>query len=751
MKKNFTLSFFLMTAVLFGGVVFGQTGFPCGDQDLAVCGSACGAVTLVADSSPCIFNSGEAQLYLLVDENNATVDGDLDNNDIIQVSSSGIFDGIPTGDYAYYSLTYDAANASEILPYAQVGDVIFGLLGSATAAGPGLFISNNPPYVLEVSPLVTVNGASCNCSSTGVTPEANIIEPCFCLNNATNATNGQFSELVEVTSNPGETWTVVAQTGAYQLTSPAPPAAPTPISLGTAMIETPAGSGHYQIHFLHVDAIGYTMSVSNGSFTLFQSATCFYPDATITGLSDTYCTLDAPVALTSSASTSGTATFTIDGMPATTLNPAMLGVGTHTVVLSFNAADAPNTTNPGCITTVTRNITIVNDCVTGQYGSVSGALYDDANGNGVQDPGEESYAGILVTLYDAVTNAPVAQVYTDLNGNFIFPSTPYGTYYINVDLPSNIIPAPGSGFGLNGNSINFTLNANNASPAFTIEIVSAPTTDYCDFVAFFVNTSCTDDKEAYYLNFTLQGPPQYAGQGYTLSSNGNIIGVYNSSFALGPFDNGTGYNYTLTSIADPSCVKTVSKSLVECLVTPIQLISFEGENAGSQNYLTWSTGTEENVKYFNLNRSFDGENFEVIATINSEGQNNTVTNYDYFDSSFQGRSAYYQLSFTDLSGGVHIASEIILISREAVAGFQISNLYPVPVTDVLNIDFVTEAVQEVRITIFDIAGKLITTQNVNANEGPNSISIDLPNLPTGNYILRMENGAEVVNKKFTRQ
>jgi|GEM_PF-6319716 len=741
----------LMIPILFGGVVFGQTGFPCGFQDLTVCEPDCGVATLIADSSPCVFNSGEAQLYLLVDENNATVNGDLDNSRIIQVSSSGIFVGIPTGDYAYYSLTYDAAYASEILPDAQVGDAIFILLGSATAVGPGTFISNDPPYVLEVSPLVTVNGPSCDCGSTGITPEANIIVPCACLNNATNSTNGQFSEVVEVTSNPGETWTVVAQTGAYALTSPSPPAAPTALALGSVLTENPAGSGHYQIHFLHVDAIGYTMNVSNGTFTLFQSATCFYPDATITGLSDTYCTLDAPTVLTSSASTSGTSTFTIDGMAATSLNPAILGVGTHTVVLTFDATDATNTTNPGCITTVTRNVTIVDDCIVGQYGTISGVLYNDVNGNGVQDPGEQLYAGILVTLYDAITNEPVAQVYTDLNGNFIFPSTPYGMYYINIDLPSNIIPAVGSGIGLDGNSINFTLDENNASPAYTIELVSAPNTDYCDFVAFFVNTSCTDDGEAYYLNFTLQGPPQYATQGYTLSSNANIIGVYYSSFVLGPFDNGTGYSYTLTSIVDPSCVKTISKSKVECLVTPIQLISFKGENAGSQNYLTWSTGTEENVKYFNLNRSFDGENFDVIATINSEGYSNTVTNYDYFDSSFQGRSAYYQLSFTDLSGGVHIASDIILISREAVAGFQISNLYPVPVTDLLNIDYITEIDQEVHISIFDIGGKLITTHNTNATAGINTVSVDMHNLPSGTYILRIENGAEVVNKKFTRQ
>lgn len=72
------------------------------------------------------------------------------------------------------------------------------------------------------------------------------------------------------------------------------------------------------------------------------------PAPTITNLNTSYCANAASVTLTSSIAGS---TFTIDGVAATSLNPANLSVGPHTVIVS-------NTNSNNCTGTATQTVTI---------------------------------------------------------------------------------------------------------------------------------------------------------------------------------------------------------------------------------------------------------------------------------------------------------------------------------------------------------------------------------------------------------
>jgi|GEM_PF-5167604 len=185
---------------------------------------------------------------------------------------------------------------------------------------------------------------------------AMITDPCACLNNATTTTNGQFSELVEITGPTGQTWTVTAISGYFETTSAAPPAAPTPITVGTVLVET--SPGVYQLPGRHVDAIGFSVSISNGFTTFTQAATCYYPEAMVDIAADV-CISDPAFALMGSAvlgdgsgtPVTGTSTFTVNGAAATMFDPGALGVGTHTVTITFDA-DSVNPANTGCVQTM---------------------------------------------------------------------------------------------------------------------------------------------------------------------------------------------------------------------------------------------------------------------------------------------------------------------------------------------------------------------------------------------------------------
>ncbi len=65
-------------------------------------------------------------------------------------------------------------------------------------------------------------------------------------------------------------------------------------------------------------------------------------------------------------------------------------------------------------------------------GSISGAVWQDDNSNGVQDAGEAGLTGISVALLDA-TGAALGSLTTDGSGNYAFEGLPPGAYAVAVD------------------------------------------------------------------------------------------------------------------------------------------------------------------------------------------------------------------------------------------------------------------------------------------------------------------------------
>jgi len=182
---------------------------------------------------------------------------------------------------------------------------------------------------------------------------------CECLNNATNQDNGQFREVIQIRALAGQTWTVTANTGLYTSTSPAPPASPLLIALGTAM--TPGSSDgidndkdgttdeademiYYTLRGVHVDALGYNVTLKNvAGQALTITNKCYYPSPVFTNLNDPFC-LTTPIFTIGVVDNFGGAgnviNVTVNGVATTTFNAATLGVGSHKVAATFDAGTA---------------------------------------------------------------------------------------------------------------------------------------------------------------------------------------------------------------------------------------------------------------------------------------------------------------------------------------------------------------------------------------------------------------------------
>lgn len=88
--------------------------------------------------------------------------------------------------------------------------------------------------------------------------------------------------------------------------------------------------------------------------------------------------------------------------------------------------------------------------------------------------------------------------------------------------------------------------------------------------------------------------------------------------------------------------------------------------------------------------------------------------------------------------------------NQFVQGLKYS-LYPNPASDWMNIEMEVENDGEYLVTMHDLSGRLIKTQNLGyLYKGRVSTSLEVFELPTGNYILSISNGKKGLSKKFIK-
>lgn len=99
-----------------------------------------------------------------------------------------------------------------------------------------------------------------------------------------------------------------------------------------------------------------------------------------------------------------------------------------------------------CITLATNVSNLTIDA--GMYiappvlGSIGDFIWNDANHNGIQDPGETGIANVTVKLYNCNDNSLVATTNTNASGAYLFSSVAAGSYYVQFVVPGGYTVSP---------------------------------------------------------------------------------------------------------------------------------------------------------------------------------------------------------------------------------------------------------------------------------------------------------------------
>lgn len=184
---------------------------------------------------------------------------------------------------------------------------------------------------------------------------------------------------------------------------------------------------------------------------------------------------------------------------------------------------------------------------------------------------------------------------------------------------------------------------------------------------------------------------------------------------------------------------------------PVDLLSFNGRNNGNANLLEWSTSSEQNSSYFELERSIDGISYTKAGRVSASGNSSVTRQYSFIDdiSSLDAKLFYYRLKQVDISGLAKY-STVVKIKLNS-KGFAVE-ASPNPFADQMRVQIEATQKENAVIILTNLDGKRILVQNCSINKGSNVILLDkLDNLPGGVYLLHVNTGTEKRTLKVMKQ
>jgi len=100
--------------------------------------------------------------------------------------------------------------------------------------------------------------------------------------------------------------------------------------------------------------------------------------------------------------------------------------------------------------------------------------------------------------------------------------------------------------------------------------------------------------------------------------------------------------------------------------------------------ITWKTAVEHNTSQFNIERSANSINWEVIGNRPSSGNSDTQTSYSFTDND-PGQNDYYRIAGYDKDGKVQYSG----ILRSSCNATDVFRLWPNPVHDIVLVNIVS--------------------------------------------------------------
>jgi hypothetical protein len=172
-----------------------------------------------------------------------------------------------------------------------------------------------------------------------------------------------------------------------------------------------------------------------------------------------------------------------------------------------------------------------------------------------------------------------------------------------------------------------------------------------------------------------------------------------------------------------------------CNILEQNFVNFQGQvNNDDIVKLDWKVLDNQQIQYFEVQRSEDGVNFISIDNVPRQFKESTEASYSYNDDAgkLYSNFVYYRIRLVNINSGVYY-SNVINIKLSSSTGQTRVNILPNPVRDIMQLQVLARNSKGIRVDFFDQSGRLVSSSKFE-QKGRTIITLtDLANKPRGIY------------------
>jgi parallel beta-helix repeat protein len=370
-----------------------------------------------------------------------------------------------------------------------------------------------------------------------------------------------------------------------------------------------------------------------------------------------------------------------------------------------------------------RNNIVYNNCITGIFIGTNNATNTLTNTNIFNNTFFKNRVGLPINGVSTIGGVNVAVLADNFGGEVQLQNLDGVVFKNNIVYPSNNKRAMVASFGYSVSSYYADFNVyfrDNSATIFAIDGISfngsTATNTYSSIPVFFTATNL--EAHSFFANPGLSNP---------ISSDFALI---NTAFAINKGD--VTYDPTLSGATDfggntrLNSIRTDAGAYEnQTPLLPVVFINpFRATKMGASVKIEWTTASENNNGFFEIQNSVDGVSFSNIGQVKGRGNSTQISLYSFMHEAPQNGVNYYRIKQNDLDGKSVFTNILTVIFK----GEKLL-IYPNPTHEKLTV-LTDETIEFIHIK--SVSGAILKTQKGNISQ------LDLDDLVSGFYILEVK-------------
>lgn len=179
--------------------------------------------------------------------------------------------------------------------------------------------------------------------------------------------------------------------------------------------------------------------------------------------------------------------------------------------------------------------------------------------------------------------------------------------------------------------------------------------------------------------------------------------------------------------------KSLNTYVIDIAPLPIELVSLSAQRSGKDAFIQWTTASEQDNAYFEVEHSLDGIGFEKIGKQAGSVNSSSVQDYVFVHPNVDAGQHYYRLRQVDYSGKATVSPVVSLGEQKKTLAEMTPVVSPVPFENILIVENTLDW-KNAQMTIYTAQGVPVYEEKIEGN----SIQVNTEKFPSGLYLVKFQ-------------